>query len=224
MADGIRRLGTMGWLVLSGKSPVIGDRSTKLSEKILELTDLSKIPVCMRFGVHQDRSSLRIIEDLEILLDSNIQMIDLQTTLAPDLKDLWLDSSLTILEGGTVEKWHQILGVDLFKVRPEEILPDTSVLLAIDSAAAAMGSWTYKEEKDTLLHALGWVMNGIVLPTRLAPSKIDKVRDHVSDHIESYAIGLPEHALLALGPKNQIEVWSDTHPMVFLGYKVDQAN
>ena len=66
-------------------------------------------------------------------------------------------------------------------------------------------------------------MNGIILPGQTAPSHIDHIRDLISDHIESYAIGLPEHALLALGPDNQIEVWSDTPPTIFLGYEADQA-
>jgi hypothetical protein len=84
-----------------------------------------------------------------------------------------------------------------------------------------MGSWVFQEENASLLDALGWVMNGIILPDQPAPSHIDQIRDHISDHIESYAIGLPEHAMLALGPENQIEVWSDTPPTVFLGYEAD---
>jgi len=223
MAEGIRRLGTMGWLVLSGRPPEIGDRSPKLSEKILELTDLSKTPVCMTIGEMQDRSYLDLFEDLEILFSCTLQIIDLQTLPAEELRELWLDSSLKILGGGTVEGWYKILGVDLFKVRPEEILPDSSVLLAIDSAAAVMGSWLFQEERASLLDALGWVINGIILPGQPAPSHIDHIRDHISDHIESYAIGLPEHALLALGPESQIEVWSDTPPTVFLGYEADQT-
>lgn len=223
MIEGIMRLGTMGWLVLSGRPPEIGDRSIKLSEKILELTNLSKTPVFMTIGEIQDSSYLRLIEDFEILFGCTLQLFDLQTLLAEELRELWLDSSLKILGGGTVEEWYKILGVDLFKVRPEEILPDASVLLATESAAAVMGSWVFQEESASLLDALGWVMNGIILPGQSAPSRIDHIRDHISDHIESYAIGLPEHALLALGPENQIEVWSDTPPAVFLGYEADQT-
>jgi hypothetical protein len=223
MFEGIMRLGTMGWLVLSSRPPEIGDHSPKLSEKILELTDLSKTPLCMTIGEMQDRSYLDLFEDLEILLGCTLQIIDLQTLPVEQLRELWLDSSLKILGGGTVEEWYKILGVDLFKVRPEEILTDASVLLAIDSAAAVMGSWVFQEESASLLDALGWVMNGIILPGQPAPSHIDHIRDHISDHIESYAIGLPGHALLALGPENQIEVWSDTPPTVFLGYEADQS-
>ncbi len=223
MIEGIMRLGTMGWLVLSGRPPEIGDRSIKLSEKILELTNLSKTPVFMTIGEIQDSSYLRLIEDFEILFGCTLQLFDLQTLLAEELRELWLDSSLKILGGGTVEEWYKILGVDLFKVRPEEILPDASVLLATESAAAVMGSWVFQEESASLLDALGWVMNGIILPGQSAPSRIDHIRDHISDHIESYAIGLPEHALLALGPENQIEVWSDTPPAVFLGYEADKT-
>ncbi|MFA9489655.1 MAG: hypothetical protein ACERK1_00310 [Anaerolineales bacterium] len=223
MAEGIMRLGTMGWLVLSGKPPEIGDRSPQLSEKILELTDLSKTPVCMTIGEMQDCSYLDLFEDLEILFGTTLQIIDLQTLPAEELRELWLDSSLKILGGGTVEEWYKILGVDLFKVRPEEILPEASVLLAIDSAAAVMGSWVFQEQSASLLDALGWVINGIILPGQPAPSHMDHIRDHISDHIESYAIGLPEHALLALGPEKQIEVWSDTPPTVFLGYEADQT-
>lgn len=223
MTEGIMRLGTMGWLVLSGRPPEIGFRSLKLSEKILELTNLSKTPVFMTIGEIQDSSYLRLIEDFEILFGCTLQLFDLQTLLAEELRELWLDSSLKILGEGTVEEWYKILGVDLFKVRPEEILPDASVLLATESAAAVMGSWVFQEESASLLYALGWVMNGIILPGQSAPSRIDHIRDHISDHIESYAIGLPEHALLALGPENQIEVWSDTPPAVFLGYEADQT-
>ncbi len=222
MAEGIRRLGTMGWLVLSGRPPEIGDRSPKLSEKILDLTDLSKTPVLMTFGEMHDRSYLDLFADLEILFSCTLQIIDLQTLPVEALRELWLDSSLKILGEGTVEEWYKILGVDLFKVRPEEILPDDSVLLAIDSAAAVMGSWVFQEENGSLLDALGWVMNGIILPGQPAPSHFDHIRDHISDHTESYAIGLPEYTLLALGPENQIEVWSDTPPIVFLGYEADQ--
>ncbi len=217
------RLGTMGWLVLSGRTPELGDRSPKLSEKILEHTDLSKTPVWLTIGEKQDRSYLPIIEDLEILFGCTLQIIDLHTLPVEELRELWLDPSLKILGGGTVEEWQKILGVDLFKVRPEEILPDASVLLAIESAAAVMGSWVLQEESSSLLQGLGWVMNGIILPGQTAPSHIDHIRDLISDHIESYAIGLPEHALLALGPDNQIEVWSDTPPTIFLGYEADQA-
>jgi len=221
MAEGIMRLGSMGWLVLSGRPPEIGDRSPKLSEKILELTDLSKTPVCMTIGEIHDPSYLDLFEDLEILFNCTLQIIDLKALPAEELRELWLNSSLKILGGGTVEEWYKILGVDLFKVRPEEILPDASILLAIDSAAAVMGSWVFKEESASLLDALGWVKNGIILPDQPAPSRINHIRDHISDHIESYAIGLPDHALLALGPDSQIEVWSDTPPTVFLGYEAD---
>ncbi len=217
------RLGTMGWLVLSGRPPEIGDHSPKLSEKFLEHTDLSKTPVCMTIGEMQDRSYLELFEDLELLFGCPLHIIDLQTLPAEELRELWLDSSLKILGGGTVEEWYKILGADLFKVRPEEILPNASVLLAIDSAAAVMGSWVFQEQSASLLDALGWVINGIILPGQPAPSHIDQIRDHISDHIESYAIGLPEHALLALGPEKQIEVWSDTPPTVFLGYEADQT-
>jgi hypothetical protein len=223
MAEGIMRLGTMGWLVLSGRTPELGDRSPKLSEKILEHTDLSKTPVWLTIGEKQDRSYLTIIEDLEILFGCTLQIIDLHTLPVEELRELWLDPSLKILGGGTVEEWQKFLGVDLFKVRPEEILPESSVLLAIESAAAVMGSWVLQEESSSLLQGLGWVMNGIILPGQTAPSHIDHIRDLISDHIESYAIGLPEHALLALGPDNQIEVWSDTPPTIFLGYEADQT-
>jgi hypothetical protein len=126
MAEGIMRLGTMGWLVLSGRPPEIGDRCPKLGEKILELTDLSKTPVYMTIGEMQDRSYLNLIEDLEILFGCTLKIIDLKTLPAEELRELWLDSSLKILGGGTVEEWYKILGVDLFKVRPEEILPEAS--------------------------------------------------------------------------------------------------
>ncbi len=225
MSAGISRLGTMGWLLLSASPPGSGERFPRLGEKILEITDLSRTQVCMTIGEIPDTSFIHLIDDLETILGGSIQVIDLQSLIVEELRELWLTSSLKILGGGSIEGWYKFLGTDLFQVQPEEVLPDASVLLAIGAAAGAMGSWAFNDESATLMDALGWVVNGIVLPGWGAPSQIDSVRDHVSDHLKSYAIGLPEHALLALGPENQVEVWSETPPTVFLGMRhINQAD
>ena len=57
----------------------------------------------------------------------------------------------------------------------------------------------------------------VVLPKVQDPITIPGVKKLISQHDLSYALGFPQSAILALGPKGEVEVWGGTPPIIALG-------
>jgi hypothetical protein len=121
------------------------------------------------------------------------------------------------MAGGSQQFWREFIDVRLFRGYPQEILADGSVLFAFGSVSSLMGDWMLEAGTHDLIKGLGWVPGSIVLPTNEDPAEIASVHNHLEEHEGVFALGLPDGAMLALGPDNQVEVWTEAAPVLLFG-------
>lgn len=211
------RLGTMGWLALAGSLPGLDQAGAQLSERLLEVADLSRPPVVLTPETQLRGDLERFLEDLEILLGVEIQILNPNDLNDEELQNVWLNAGIIILAKGTQSFWRDVISGRLFHNRPQEILAEGAVLFALDEPASLMGAWTLNQELHELEPALGWIASSIVLPTNENPASIAPVHNHLEEQQGAFALGLPEGAMLALGPDEQVEVWTEVAPVLLLG-------
>jgi hypothetical protein len=212
-----RRLGSMGWLALAGSPPQLNQAGVQISERLLEIADLSRPPL-----IFNPERSLRpdlklFIDDLEILLGNEIQNVHPDELEEAELREQWLNAGIMIMGGGSQAYWRELIGMRLFQTEPQEILAEGALLFVFGACASLMGAWTFNQRLHELEQGLGWVMGSIVLPTNSDPAEISAVRNYLNDHEDIVALGLPDGALLALGPDDQVEVWTEKAPVLLLG-------
>jgi len=49
------------------------------------------------------------------------------------------------------------------------------------------------------------------------PGAAARVRERLASPARLYAVGLPEGAILALGPEGRVELWGSVRPTILLG-------
>lgn len=207
----------MGWLALSGVPPVLDKSSAKISERLLELSDLSRQPLLFTPDPSVSEEVQRFVSDLEILLGLEIQIVNPADLGDEALRDLWLNAGIMILTGGSPAYWEELVGDRLFRMRPQEILAEGAVLFAVGVPASVMGAWRLDSAQMGVEKGLGWVIGGVTITTNSDPAEIAVVRNHLEEREGVYALGLPDGALLALGPHSEIEVWTEKAPVLLLG-------
>ena len=212
-----RRLGTMGWLALAGSPPTLNQSGAQIAERLLEVADLSRPPVLLSPEDHTSSELGAFLEDLEILLGVEIQVIDPLGLNDEELQSLWLNAGVMIMAGGTQDAWFELITTRLFKIKPQEILAEGTILFTFGVPAGLMGAWMLNPQLGELDNGLGWIMGGVVLPTNRDPAEIAAVRNHLEVHEGGFALGLPDGALLAFGPGEQVEVWTEKAPVLLLG-------
>jgi hypothetical protein len=212
-----RRLGSMGWLALAGSPPQLNQAGAQISERILEIADLSRPPLIFYPEPSLSPHLKMFTDDLEILLENKFQVVQPNDYEDVELRELWLNAGIMIMGGGSQAYWHGLIGKRLFRTKPQEILAEGALLFAFGSSAGLMGAWAYNQGIHELEAGLGWIMGGIVLPTNTDPAEIAAVRNHIEGHEDIIALGLPDGALLALGPDDQVEVWTEEAPVLLLG-------
>jgi hypothetical protein len=212
-----RRPEAPGWIVLAGEMPSLGMGSPLFMERMLEVVDLSWPPVCLVLepGLSEDLST--VLDDFETLLGVDVTVLDLSDMLVDEVVEAVTQAGLIILAGGEPSDWYSYLKADQIRLHPESIIQKGRVIIAIGSAASALGTWMYSGIEENIFPGLDWLMGGIVVPGENTPMDILVVRERLQAAEHMYAIGLPAGAILALGPSDEVEVWGSVKPVIALG-------
>ena len=207
-----RRIRGEGWLVLAGGPPLLGRPYPHLAEHLLEHTDLSQ-PCRILVSGASTREQDQFLEDVDVLLDSHVQVGTVETIApAPDL-----GSGLLALLGGDSESWLTALESKGLDGSLLETLTEGGVVLAAPEASACFGSWVFPSASGEATSGLGWLPGAAVIPGPVDPVDDERVRRLLNDRDKVYALGLATAAILALGPEGQVEVWGEASPRLTLG-------
>ena len=212
-----QRLQTYGWLVLSSTLPSLGGETPQLTERLLERIDLSYLPLFLTTDETIDFKMQEFIDDVETLLDVPVTVIRIQRVSKAELDEACMNASLIVLAGSRVDEWIKIFDPSTAILMPEQMMGESKLVLVSGSAASIMGSWTFMEHGNQLIPGLGWLPGAVVLPEVLYPTESPDPKQLLSEQKFSYALGITQGAILALGPEGEIEVWSETTPVVTLG-------
>ena len=207
-----RRIRGQGWLVLAGGAPTLGRPYPRLAEHLLDHTDLSQ-PCTILVSGHATHKQEQFLEDVDVLLDSHVQLRDVEAIPhAPDL-----GSGLLALLGGEAAVWLETFAKKGLEVSLLSSLTDGGVVLAAPEASQCFGSWAFPRNAQDPARGLGWLPGAAVIAGETDPADDVRVRHLFKGRERVYALGLPTAAILALGPEGQVEVWSDASPRVALG-------
>lgn len=212
-----QRLHADGWLVLSGPLPSLGGETPQFAERLLEKVDLSRLPLFLTTEETIDTSMRQFIGDLETLLDVPVTVIQVHRALKAELDEACMTASLIVLAGGRISEWIKVFDPSISGLKPEQIVDEGRLVLVTGPAASILGSWTFLDKEVQLVPGLGWLKGAVVLPEVSRPMESPAIKQLLSQQKYSYALGIPRGAILAMGPRGEIEVWSDTAPAVALG-------
>jgi hypothetical protein len=207
----------MGWLALAGSAPSLNQSGAQISERLLELADLSQVPLLLTPVETLSTELQEFVEDLGILLSHEVQVIHPDDLAEQELRELWLNAGIVIMAGGSQAYWREVISERLFKIQPQEILAEGAVLFCFGACASLMGAWAFNQELLEIEKGLGWVFGSLVVPTNTDPAEIAAVHNHLEERANVFALGLPDGAVLALGPEGQVEVWTQKAPVLLFG-------
>ncbi len=215
-----RRSGVHGWLILSGGIPSFGGEHAELASRLLGLLDLARPPLAL-YAEHKVSGALaEFLEEIELLLGVDFEHVSISEA----SRELVESAGLILLADAGPEAWVDAIaggpGPDRFS--PDWLI-EGSVLLLVGSAAAAAGTWMYQESQDMLLEGLNWLPGSIILMEDVDPAATQLTERLLSEEAPVYALGLPEGAILAVGPGAEVEVWSGEAPRIILGKAWRQA-
>ena len=212
-----RRPPTGGWIVISGSLPTFGSESPQLAERLLERVDLSATPMCLSMGKIVSKDLRLFLDDVETLLDAPVALILVQNVAELEYEEVCATAGLILLMGGQAQDWIRALGLSESYLRLERMLEESGLVLATGPAASALGSWVITDIEEKPIPGLGWLHGAVVLPEVQDPIAVPGVKRLISQHELSYALGIPQGAILALGPNGEVEVWGETPPVIALG-------
>ena len=211
-----RRPPSEGWLVLSGLVPSLNSEMPQLAENILPRLDLSRLPICLSGADAIDDELQSFLEDIEILLDSPVTVMRVNELTQNTFREIIENANMLVLAGGDVQSWIDLLDPLKLDSEVDDLLGGGRLVFAVGPATSALGSWVFYEDEEPAV-GLGWLTGAIVLPEIDKPGEIPSVKELLSQNKLSYGLGLPRGAVLALGPKGEIEVWGIASPSVALG-------
>lgn len=217
--DVLRHGRDAGWVVLASRVPQLGGETPSLAEHLVKHMDISRPAACLLLGGAEPAGLDSLLEEIEVLL--RLQPAVLAAELEPPAE--LANASLILLAGGTSAEWVERLDQTLLGDLVLQALADGAVLLAIGPAADAAGTWWLDPKSSALTAGLGWVVGAVVLADETSPSDHEPVRALLQERPRSYALGLDEHTLVALGPHGEIEIWGEHPPTLILGKGWDQA-
>jgi len=208
-----RRIPGEGWLVLVGSTPELGGETADLMERLLQRLDLSR-PIAAIAAPDSDPEAINeFLESLEEWLGTEAGLLELQGDL--DVEG-WDESGLLVLEGHDGEIWVEALqGEAGEKLRRS--FDRGAVILAIGGAASAFGAQVVSAVRpDTLSAGLAWIPEAIVV---VDPEEAyaDVVRAWLRQSPRRLVLRLEPASILALGPEQQVERWSQASPEIVLG-------
>jgi hypothetical protein len=211
-----RRPSSEGWLVLSGLVPSLNSEMPQLAENFLPRLDLSRLPICLSGDDAIDDELQSFLEDIEILLDSPVTVMRVNELTQNTFREIIENANMLVMAGGDVQSWIDLLDPLKLDSEVDDLLGGGRLVFAVGPATSALGSWVFCED-DEPVEGLGWLTGAIVLPEVDKPGEIPPVKELLSQQRLSYALGLPRGAVLALGPRGEIEVWGIASPSVALG-------
>lgn len=179
---------------------------------MLEHTDLSQ-PCTLLVSGTPTRDQDQFLEDVDVLLDSYVQVRPLETI--PPALDL--GSGLLALLGGDSRAWLRAFEAKRLDESVLTALSEGGVVLAAPGASSCLGSWILPSGGEEVAPGLGWLPGAVVLPGQEDPIDEERVRLLLKSQDRAYALGLPTSSILALGPQGQVEVWGETAPKLALG-------
>ncbi len=211
-----RRPHTEGWFVLSGLVPSLNSEMPQLAEKFLPRLDLSRLPFCISGDNVISDDLQAYLEDIEILLDSPVTVLRTNQLTPTTLQEVIETANILVMAGGEVHHWVDVLDPLKSDIEVDDLLSEGMLVFAVGAASSALGSWFFTGDEEPT-EGLGWLAGAIVLPEVEKPGEIPLVKEFLSQHKFSYALGLPKGAVLALGPLGEIEVWGIASPSIALG-------
>jgi hypothetical protein len=215
--DVFRRPHADGWLILAGEIPSLGGSTPELAEHLLRYVDLSWPPLFLTLDQEKRGQIAQFIEEMETLVGVAPRTIDLQSVPPTEYAQTSIAAGFLLLVGGDAAGWRAALDPNYPGLDGASLMSDGRVILAAASAAAALGSWMLNEQTLAVEPGLDWLPGAIILPGVMDPAEVTPVREQLQAARKAYAIGLPSSVLLALGPDNRIEVWSERSPVITLG-------
>ncbi|MFP3855048.1 MAG: hypothetical protein ACLFWD_12215 [Anaerolineales bacterium] len=201
-----------GWVVLASRIPRLGGDTPELAANLVERIDLSRPPVILVAG--EPPPGLDVLnEDLAALLGVEPILLDASADPPEELADL----SLIVLVGGDGSRWVDLLASGSLGELLLKALVQGGVVLAVDQAAAALGSWRVDPVLETVSEGLGWVSGAVIMPDETEPANNAALRELLEEYPKAYALALARHTLVALGPENEIQVWGEAEPTIIFG-------
>jgi hypothetical protein len=210
----LQRPGTMGWLVLSAAEPD-PRLAPQLLDRLLERIDPGRSVVALEMAPGLPEGD-DLAAQVAQLLGQPCTRLALEPDNVETIQLAWLDAGLIFTRGGVEQEWRDWLDNHLFQGYPEEILAEGSLLFAAGPCAGALGTWI-GGESGANEPGLGWLNGGIICPGIDQPVEIPAIVDQLESAEPLYALGLGVGAVMALGPTEEREVWSERAPVIVLG-------
>lgn len=211
-----RRPPSESWLVLSGLVPSLDAEMPQMAEQLLSRLDLSRMPICLLGDESIGDELQSFLDDIEILLNSPVTVIRINELTQNTFREIVETANILVMVGGDVQSWINVLDPLKSEIEVDDLLGGGRLVFTVGSASSSLGSWIFSGDEEPAA-GLGWLTGAIVLPEVEKPGEIPIVKQLLSQHKLSYALGLPRGAVLALGPRGEIEVWGIASPSVVLG-------
>lgn len=201
-----------GWLVLTPGLVTFGGPYPDLAAHLLERIELARPSLCLCASGSDLGVAGRFAEEIEGLLDRECPV-----TLLGGTAGIPSELALVVLCGGDAAAWVEALAEETPIGKSLATSAEESLILAAGPAAAALGAWIAPAGEANLIGGCSWLTDAIVLPGVADPGEAARVRERLSSPARLYAVGLPEGAILALGPDGQVELWGSVRPTILLG-------
>jgi hypothetical protein len=208
----LRPEGGAGWIVLGSVLPEIGGSSRRLGEQLLSRIDLARRPICVTSS-EADRSKVEgFVEELEAWLGSEVIRLEPEELAVLE----WREAGLVVLVGGPPAAWVSALSGAHSRPDGPHGADEATLVYAVGDAAEALGAWIVPPGGEPQ-RGVGWLRGGVVLAGKPEPSAVRGVPELLAREDHSYALGLGDRAILALGPAGEVEVWGEARPTITLG-------
>jgi hypothetical protein len=196
--------------------PSLDSELPQLAEQLLSRLDLSRIPICLSGDDSIGDKLQSFLDDIEILLDSPVTVMRINELTQDSFREIKEIANMLVMVGGDAHSWIDVLDPLKSDIEVDDMLSGGRLVFAVGSASSSLGSWIFSGDEEPAA-GLGWLTGAIVLPEVEKPGEIPFVKQLLSQHKLSYALGLPRGAVLALGPRGEIEVWGIASPSIVFG-------
>lgn len=203
-----------GWLILAGGLPAFHLEAPSVADRLLQKAATSPCAVWIDAEVTLNAGVERMIDEIEPFLSSPIERLGPEEK-APDVD---LEAGLILMVGNDLNRWLQSIGSTPTGLWALRRLDEGSAVFACGAAAAVLGERAFSPVADDRgCEGVGWLPGAVVLPGTPDPAHQPQVKRYLSETDRSYALGLLDETVMAIGPQGQIEVWSGAPPKVVLG-------
>ncbi len=207
-----RRFAHEGWLVLSGGVPSFGGAARGLADHLLTWTDLSRPLLLLGPEAEPEETVIDLAEDLAALFEQEPVSGALADIAPEDLRAAGLIVLAPAPAAHWVRVWRGFSAPD-----PSYWLDEGSLLFALGGAAAALATWGVTEVEPLPVAGLGWLEDTLLAAGEVDLGSAAQVREVLEQHPQAFALVLLPEAILALGPENEVEVWSEVKPRIIFG-------